>query len=437
MLRVLHLENWKSFHEPVDFTMIAGKESRHSDTLFRDGKARVLPTAAIYGANAAGKSALLDAAQQLKTLVSKPRARGWRIPYEPHKLYGVGEPTVLGVEIVLNVPDSTSKRDAIVYYEVSYTAEKVVAESLYRLRSVDEEAVFTRDEQGVELYGDLEDNEFVKALALTVQTNRLLLETLANSEQENIGLIAGVIEWFASLNVIRRGTSFVMMSQQIAKDDAFRQQMVSELSTADTGICDVLFTPVEREKVPMPDEMLSHFESQLGDDNEAFLINTFRADASFRLRREKNEKVSYERLVTKHKDGDKQFELPLDQESDGTIRYLNLLPILYRAGQQNNRGVYLIDELEDSLHPKLTEELLRRFLNSTGKDQGRQLIFTTHEVHLLHCDMLRRDEIWLVEKHGHNSELVRLTDFSAEGVRDGMDLQKAYMSGRLGGVPRL
>jgi Predicted ATPases len=183
--------------------------------------------------------------------------------------------------------------------------------------------------------------------------------------------------------------------------------------------------------------MLSHFESQLGDDNEAFLINTFRADASFRLRREKNEKVSYERLVTKHKDGDKQFELPLDQESDGTIRYLNLLPILYWAGQQNNRGVYLIDELEDSLHPKLTEELLRRFLNSTGNDQCRQLIFTTHEVHLLRCDMLRRDEIWLVEKHGHNSELVRLTDFSTEGVRDGMDLQKAYMSGRLGGVPRL
>lgn len=436
MLRVLHLKNWKSFHEPVDFTMIAGKESRHSDTLFRDGKARILPTAAIYGANAAGKSALLDAVQQLKTLVFEPRARGWRLPYNPHKLYGVGKPTVLGVEIVLNVPDSTSKRDAIVYYEVSYTAEKVVTESLYRLRSVDEEAVFTRDERGVELYGDLEDNEFAKALALTVQPNRLLLETLANSEQENIGLTAGVIEWFASLNVIRRGTSFVMIPQGIAKDDAFRQLMVSGLSTADTGICDVLFIPVKREKVPMPDEMLSHFESQLGDDNEAFLINTFRADASFRLRREKNEKVSYERLVTKHKDGDKQFELPLDQESDGTIRYLNLLPILYRAGQQNNRGVYLIDELEDSLHPKLTEELLRRFLNSTGNDQRRQLIFTTHEVHLLHCDMLRRDEIWLVEKHGHNSELVRLTDFSAEGVRDGMDLQKAYMSGRLGGVPR-
>lgn len=115
MLRVLHVENWKSFHDPVDFTMVAGKESRHSDILFRDGKARVLPTAVIYGANAAGKSALLGAVDQLRNLVFEPRARGRRLPYDPHRLYGVGAPTVLGVEIVLDVPNATSQRDAIVY----------------------------------------------------------------------------------------------------------------------------------------------------------------------------------------------------------------------------------------------------------------------------------------------------------------------------------
>ena len=172
-------------------------------------------------------------------MVREPRARGWRLPYDPPRLYGVGAPTVLGVEIVL---DATSKREVIVYYEVSYTAEKVIAESLYR----------------------------------------------------------------------------------------------------------------------------------------------------------------------------------------------------YWAGQQDGRGVFLIDELEDSLHPKLTEKLLRRFLGATtGEDQRRQLIFMTHELHLLRSDMLRRDEIWLVEKRGHNSELVRLTDFSGSGVRKGADLRKIYMSGRLGGVPRI
>lgn len=204
MLRGLHVENWKSFRDPVDFTMIAGKESRHSDTLFRDGKARVLPTTAIYGANAAGKSALLGAVHQLRNLVFEPRTRGRRLPYDPHRLYSVGTPTVLGVETVLDVSDATSKRDAIVYYEVSYTAERVVAESLYRLRSTDEEVVFIRDGQDVELYWDLDGNDFVQAVARTVQRNRLLLEALANSEADEVGGgVAGVIQWFKRLTVIR------------------------------------------------------------------------------------------------------------------------------------------------------------------------------------------------------------------------------------------
>lgn len=437
MLRVLHVENWKSFHDPVDFTMIAGKESRHSDTLFRDGKARILPTAAIYGANAAGKSALLGAVHQLRNLVFEPRARGRRLPYDPHRLYGVGAPTVLGVEVVLDVPDATSKRDAIVYYEVSYTAERVVAESLYRLRSTDEEAVFTRDGQDVELYGDLDDNDFVRAVARTVQANRLLLETLANSEEDKDGgIVAGVIRWFKRLAVIRRGASFVPMPEWIAKDDDFRKTMCTGLPTADTGISGVVFIPVERGKVPLSDDQRDDFEERLIDSGgERYLING--RGGAFRVHREENGEVVYERLVTTHQDGDRRFELSLDQESDGTVRYFNLLPILYSAGQQDSRGVYLIDELEDSLHPKLTEELLRRFLGATGEDQRRQLIFTTHELHLLRSDMLRRDEIWLVEKREHNSELIRLTDFSGSGVRNGADLPKIYMSGRLGGVPRI
>ena len=274
MLRVLHLENWQSFHESVDFTMIAGRESRHKDTLFRDGKARVLPISAIYGANAAGKSALLDAVQLLQQLVSEPRARGRRLPYNPHKLYGLGKPTVLGVEIVLDTEDTTSNRMAIVYYEVAYTAERVVAESLYRLRSVDEEAIFVRDERGVELYGDLDDNDFAQAVARTVQGNGLLLEALANSEEEVDGIIAGVVRWFTQLRVIRRGAAFVAMPEWIAKDDDFRAIMSTGLPTADSGICGVTFAPVEREKVPVPDDELDQFEEQLvNDGDERYLIN--------------------------------------------------------------------------------------------------------------------------------------------------------------------
>ena len=148
MLRVLHLDNWKSFSEPVDFTMIAGKESRYGGTLYRDGKSRVLPVAAIYGANAAGKSTLLDALAHLQVMLREPRKRGQRLHYHPHQLFGTDRPSVIGVEIVLDVQDATSDRKAIVYYEVAFNADAIVEEVLYRLRSEDEEAVFMRQGQG-------------------------------------------------------------------------------------------------------------------------------------------------------------------------------------------------------------------------------------------------------------------------------------------------
>ena len=87
MLRVLHLDNWKSFSEPVDFTMIAGKETRHGETLYLGSKNRVLPVAAIYGANAAGKSALLDALAHLQVMLREPRKRGQRLHYHPRKFF--------------------------------------------------------------------------------------------------------------------------------------------------------------------------------------------------------------------------------------------------------------------------------------------------------------------------------------------------------------
>jgi len=184
--------------------------------------------------------------------------------------------------------------------------------------------------------------------------------------------------------------------------------------------------------------MLDDFETKLVNaGDEGFLTASSRQGAFFHVKREDSGEVSYERLVARHEGTEQQFDLPFDHESDGTIQYLNLLPILYLVGREDHRGVFLVDELEDSLHPKLTEEFLRRFLSATGEKHRRQLIFTTHELHLLRSELLRTDEIWLVEKRDHNSDLIRLTDFSDRGVRDGADLRKIYMSGRLGGVPRI
>lgn len=438
MLRVLHLDNWKCFSEPVDFTMIAGKESRHGETLYLGSKNRVLPVAAIYGANAAGQSTLLDALAHLQVMLREPRKRGQRLHYHPHLLFGANRPSVIGVEIVLDVQDATSNRKAIVYYEVAFNAGEIVEESLYRVRSEDEQAVFERRGQEVSLYGDLEDDVSLDAASKTVQPNRLFLETCFNAGfiDGEKSLLGSVIEWFKRLTILKRGARYILMPQQIAHDDAFRAAVGQGLTVADTGISGICYTSVPRDKVPAQDKVLEEIEDQLTDKtSEAYL--TAESGAVFRARLGDDGDVVYERLVTVHKDGAHEFRLPLEQESDGSIRYLNLLPILYWAGKRQHSGVYLIDELEDSLHPKLTEELIRLFLDASGPDEQRQLIFTTHELHLLRVDLLRRDEIWLVEKNDHRSELTRLTDFPSSEIRSGSDLQRMYMSGRLGGVPRL
>ena len=438
MLRVLHLDNWKSFSEPVDFTMIAGKETRHGETLYLGSKNRVLPVAAIYGANAAGKSALLDALAHLQVMLREPRKRGQRLHYHPHLLLGPDKPSVIGVEIVLDVRDATSNRQAIVYYEVAFNAGEIVEESLYRVRSEDEQAVFERRGQEVSLYGDLEDDVSLDAASKTVQPNRLFLETCFNAGliDDEKSLLGSVIEWFKRLTILKRGARYILMPQRIAHDEDFRAAVGRGLTVADTGISDICFTAVPRAKVPAEEKILDEVEGQLLDNTSEAYLNA-ESGAVFRARLAEDGDVVYERLVTVHGDGNKEFRLPLEQESDGSIRYLHLLPILYWAGTKQRSGVYLIDELEDSLHPKLTEELIRLFLDASGPDEQRQLIFTTHELHLLRVDLLRRDEIWLVEKNNHRSELTRLTDFPSSDIRSGSDLQRMYMSGRLGGVPRL
>ena len=249
-------------------------------------------------------------------------------------------------------------------------------------------------------------------------------------------LLGSVIAWFQRLTIVGRGSRYILMPQQIAHDEDFRAAVGKGLTVADTGISDICFTVVPRAKVPAEDKVLDEVESQLTDNRSEVYLNAENG-AVFRARLGAEGDVVYERFVTVHTGGGNEFRLPLEQESDGSVRYLHLLPILYWAGTKQRSGVYLIDELEDSLHPKLTEELIRLFLDASGPDEQRQLIFTTHELHLLRVDLLRRDEIWLVEKNDHRSELTRLTDFPASDIRSGSDLQRMYMSGRLGGIPRL
>ncbi len=129
---------------------------------------------------------------------------------------------------------------------------------------------------------------------------------------------------------------------------------------------------------------------------------------------------------------EKVIPLELTEESDGTIRLLNLMPALHQL--RRTSSVFVVDEIDRSMHPMLVREFLEFFLK-TCEGCLRQIIVTTHESTLLDQDLIRRDEIWFAEKnHKQATELYSLVDFK---VRKDLEIRKHYLQGRFGAVPFL
>lgn len=441
MLRFLRLQNWKSCYEPVEFTMTATRERRHGDRLAKVAGSRILPVTALYGANAAGKSTFVDGLAVLQRLVRDVRAKGDFLPVIPHRLKGIDQPTFFSIEFVTPDADDPPVGDLVFYYEIEADRQHIRKEALYRIRSNHEECLFEREGKTVELFGRLETDRQATAFAQIIADNQTFLGALGNADArpETVGR---AYDWFANqLSIIHPGSHYVALPARIAADDLFAQAMNQGLTTADTGISEVALEDIPLESVPMPPAELKAELEKPGAAGRALLLGGDAGDFVLLHLAESGEPIA-RRVVTCHRadarsDGGPSFTLPLREESDGTARFMNLLPILFQLRESDQRGVFIVDELENSMHPLLTEVLIRRFLDGLGPSERRQLVFTTHELQLMRSDMLRRDEIWLAQKEGDETRLTRVSDFSREGVRKDADLLGFYTSGRLGGVPRL
>jgi len=138
------------------------------------------------------------------------------------------------------------------------------------------------------------------------------------------------------------------------------------------------------------------------------------------------------RLV--HKTSEESVPFDLDVESEGTRTWFALIGPVLTALRQGS--VVLFDELDASLHPTLSAELLRIFHSPVTNPRGAQLIFTSHDTSLL--NYLNRDEVWLTEKQPDGStRLGALADFSGERVRKSQNLENAYLHGRFGALPQV
>ena len=132
-----------------------------------------------------------------------------------------------------------------------------------------------------------------------------------------------------------------------------------------------------------------------------------------------------------HKLNGKEIQFDIDEESDGTQRLLDLLPMLF-AMRENSQAIYFVDEIDRSLHTKLSQYLLNEFINCC-ENTYNQIIFTAHDVNLININDFRQEEIWLIEKNNLGETRLRpLSDFN---LQKGQDALKAYLSGRFGAIP--
>lgn len=445
MLIRLRASNFLSIDAPVEFSMLASKESQHLDRVAEGEEmpARVLQTAAVWGGNAAGKSNLcrvLDYAQHL--VVGGTRADGptGRIPFRLRE-DAAKEPSRFEFEMMVEAEGE----ERVFRYVFAVTGREVVEESLTEIRTVSEKLYFSRKPgaDGGEHVFTLdwwerrvvpeEERMFARFVAKGTKPNQLFLH---EAMDRNVAVLAPVFRWFLDqLVVLWPQDDYLSLRVQEAERQDLRDFTVGILSHADTGIVGIEAVDVPVAGIGMPKQVQEDLRATLKEDSAGIILRS-PDGARFRVFPKEGELMA-RRIVTfrETKEGGKvPFET--SDESDGTLRLFDLSPVFHDLDTPGCRRVYVIDELDRSMHTQLTTALLEHYCGTRSKSTRTQLIFTTHDVLLMDQALLRRDEMWFIERGKHGETLLEcLSDYKE--VRYDKDVRKAYLEGRFSGVPRL
>ncbi|MBX2998800.1 MAG: ATP-binding protein [Caldilineaceae bacterium] len=421
MLVEFSVANYRSFRNQVTLSMVASAlkakypELDEKNLFTAPGDVNLLTSAAIYGANASGKSNLIAAFHFMRQFVinsPKNTERTGGIEAEPFRLdpQTVGEPSFF--EVVF-IADGKRYR-----YGFEVTREKVEAEWLYVVPTSREAKLFEREGDDISL-GERFRAEGRDLIDRT-RPNALFLSVVA---QFNGEVAQTVLEWFRSVG-IATGLSDMGMrlfTQQQLLDGHLAEEIAALMQRFDLGIEDLLV-----EKVPPSSPLLpAHASAEMHTILEPFLdlVATGERVAVRTIHR---------RVDELGQTGTEIFDLD-EHESEGTKKLFAMSGPLVET--LRNGEVLVVDELDARLHPLLTREIVKLFNDPETNPHHTQLIFATQDTNLLDNRLLRRDQIWFVEKDRQGaSHLYSLAEFK---VRNDASYEKEYMQGRFGAIPFL
>jgi len=430
MLLRFSVENWMSFRDEATLDMVATREEQHADHVAAIQKygLKVLPVAAIYGGNASGKSNLIKALQFARNFIVNPPKAEALIGTKPFLLSETSgdSPTRFRFEILIG--------ETLYDYSFTLTTKKVIKEQLLRINPKSEEKVFLRVSEPEEffLYDKASDREAQNFAFRGTKENQLFLN---NSVSQRLSEFRTIFQWFDNdLTVIDPTAYFAGLLDYARQDHPRCSQMSRRLQELDSGIHRLNQVEVSPASV-LPKEIIESLSADLTDGSPLPLASVGGEEGAFL--RLKDGKPTVSRLIPIHQnDIGEMVPFEYSDESDGTRRLLDVLPAFLMLGDKNYSTTFVIDELDRSLHPNLTRNLIDEFLSNRQISSRTQLIFTTHDAQLMTQDLFRRDEIWITERDQSGaSKLVAFSEF--KDVRKDKDIRKSYLQGRLGGIPRI
>ncbi len=411
MLIEFSVANFRSFWEPrkLSLTATPQKDLLENNSFESPvaGLPRLLRSAVVYGPNAGGKSNFIRAIEFVKKFVvssAKEFQEGEEIAVFPFLFnqFGPTQPSEFEVQFI---------QEGVRYqYGFAVTKESVTNEWLIAYPEGRAQRWFERTFQPESNdYQWYFGSRFIgrkKQWQEMTRNNALFLSTAIqwNSEQ-----LKPVFCWFQRLFVIGHSTLLApSYSINACHDEEKKKHILAFMNEADISISDI--------------------QMETKDFSTEDLPEVIKEDIRRSMDGKKVTRVGFLHPVD---DGDSQVSLSLDDESDGTKKlfayagpWLDML---------SNGRIIISDELDNSLHPKIMRYLLAMFHSDKTNPENGQLIFTTHDTSLLDQDLVRRDQVWFVEKDKSNaSNLYPLTDFKP---RAGEALQKGYLSGRYGALP--
>lgn len=444
MLIKFTVSNFLSFNEPEEFSMEAGKARKYSKRIYNVRNTKLTKCKMILGANASGKSNLIEACQFIQDMISDGFPTGFSNKFFRQKEENRESPSKFEIEIICD------KKRFCYGFTIVLNTGNIQKEWLYELTtSGGEKCLFRRDTSN-EFF---EVGDFFRNKDAVMKLNNygedisgdheVLFLNIINKNKvkmfkdfPELKYLRDIYRWFTRRLNISFPTS--MLTGYPYFTDSNLDEIAEILNALGTGISDlkIVEIPVELVKNKIPEDIYNKIITDLEKSNAraktessyhnpSIVVRSYKEFYTFNI--DKDDRITIRTIEFCHENKSVYFKL--NEESDGTARLLDLIELLFRV---SDNQIFIIDEIDRCLHPVMTVKIIELFLKMAEK-RNTQLVITSHESRLLAAEILRNDEICFVIKDSSGATVIN--PLEKYQLRADKKIYAALFDGTLDAVP--